>query len=326
LLRETYRRAAGIAGPEGVYLSARSAHRDLIRQELPELSDLRLILEPVRRNTAPAVALAALLAEAEDPDAVLVVLPSDQAVRDEELFQARLAIALQAARTHDAFVTLGIPPTRPETGFGYLLTAPEADGRDGPLVRRVIRFVEKPSLERAREYVEAGTYLWNAGIFLFRVGLLIRELERQRPDVLAAARRAAAASRAHDSTAFEIAFRESPAVSLDHAVMEKAPEVLTVLCACGWSDLGSWESVYEFRGGHAGKNVLEGPARCVEATGDLVLASGRPILVIGVSDIIVVDSPDGILVMRHDASDALRASVEETLAGVESKIVGTTSA
>ena len=326
LLRETYRRAAGIAGPEGVYLSARSSHRELIRRELPELLEGRLILEPVRRNTAPAVALAALLAEAEDPDAVLVVLPSDQAVRDEELFQSRLAIALQAARSHDAFVTLGIPPTRPETGFGYLLTAPEAGGQDSHDVRRVIGFFEKPSLDRAREYVEAGTYLWNAGIFLFRVRLLIRELERQRPDVLAAARRAAAASQAQDTMAFEAAFRESPAVSLDYAVMEKAPEVLTVPCACGWSDLGSWESVFEFRGGQAGTNVLEGPAQCVEATGNLVLASGRPILVIGVSDIIVVDSPDGILVMRHDASDALRSCVEANIARVETKIVGATPA
>ena len=209
-------------------------------------------------------------------------------------------------------MTIGIPPTRPETGFGYLLTGPEVGD---PLVRRVLGFVEKPSLDRAREYVAAGTYLWNAGIFLFRVGLLVRELERQRPDVLAAARRAAAALEAGDLKAFEKAFGESPAVSIDYAVMEKAPEVLTVPSPCGWSDLGSWESVFEFRGGNSETNVLEGPAECVNASGNLVLASGKRVLVIGVSDVIVIDSPDGILVMRHDGSDALRASVEAQLAG-----------
>lgn len=309
-LSETFARAARIAGPEGVSVSARRAHGDLVRQELPQLPEARLILEPVRRNTAPAIALAALLVAAEDPEALLVVMPSDQAVRDEERFQSCLSVAVDAARSNDAFVTLGIPPTRPETGFGYL----QAQEDHTQPFMRVLRFVEKPSLARAREFLAEGSYLWNAGIFVFRVKLLLREMGRFCPDVLSAVTKAAAALREGDAAGFDRAFSSAPSISIDYAVMERADEVLVVSCPCGWSDLGSWDSVFEFRGGSLTQNVLEGDARSVRGEGNLVLAREKPILVIGLSGVVVIDAPEGILVMRQEESDALRSSVEEILA------------
>lgn len=352
LLKETFRRASALAGAGDVYVSGRAAHAPLLAAELPEVSRSRFVLEPVRRNTAPAVALSALVASEDAPDAVLAVLPSDQAVRDEAAFLAALRTAAKAARTQDAFVTLGIPPTRPETGFGYMeveereekISAGEEekrghekgtgepkisengkrDGNRGS-VQRVVRFVEKPSLARAEEFLASGRFFWNAGIFVFRTSYLFEEMERVCPDILNVARRAQAARRAEDSFTFEEIpssassslfaeiFSSSRSVSLDVAVMEKARRVLAVPCACGWSDLGSWEAVFEFRGGAPGRNVLEGPAAVVEGSGNLVLADGRPVRVVGLSDVAVVDSPDGILVMQRGASDALRRSVEEGL-------------
>ncbi len=315
LLRQVYRRAARVAGEENVFISARTSHAELLRRELPGVPERRLILEPVRRNTAPAIALGALAIEDVAPGAVLVVLPSDQAVRDEERFVAALKTAVEAAARDDAFVTLGIPPTRPETGYGYIETSEEnaggfsSKGAGGAAVP-VVRFVEKPSRDLAEGYARDGRHLWNAGIFVFRISLLFEEMRRCAPDVLDAARRAHTARRAGDLASFEEAFSSSPSVSIDFAVMEKARRVLTVPCPCGWSDLGSWEAVWDFRTPDARGNVVDGNVTAIDAADNLVLVKDRPVCVIGLSGIAVVESPDGLLVTRRGASDELRAFVE----------------
>ena len=257
LLRETYRRTAAVAGPAKVYVSGRASHAALLRAELPEVPEPRFILEPVRRNTAPAIALSALVACADDANAVLLVLPSDQAVSDEPAFLAALRAGAAVAAKEDAFVTLGIPPTRPETGYGYMEAVETHEGKnEGVLAVR--RFVEKPDAARAAEFLASGRFLWNAGIFLFKASLLLEELQRTAPEVLSAARRAFAARASGDHTTFKESFSSSPSVSIDVAVMEKAKRVLTIPCACGWSDLGSWEAIFEFRGGRPGADVIEG--------------------------------------------------------------------
>lgn len=319
LLRETFRRAAKVAGGEDVWISARKSHAAHIQRELPKVAASRLVLEPVRRNTAPAIALAALAVEAEAPGAVLVVLPSDQAVRDEEAFVAALRTAVAAAMKEDAVVTLGIPPTRPETGYGYIETSGENAGGSSSRGERggavpVVRFVEKPDLIRAREFVASGRHLWNAGIFVFRVPLLFAEMNRSCPEILEAARRAHEARLAGDLSTFEESFSSSPSVSIDYAVMEKARDVRTVPCACGWSDLGSWEAIWDFRTPDAHGNVTEGDVTAIDAPNNLVLVPGKAVCVIGVSGLAVVESPDGLLVTRRDALDELRHYVEGTVA------------
>ena len=333
LLRATFCRAAAVAGAENVFVSGRASHAPLLRAELPEVPESRLVLEPLRRNTAPAIALSALVACADDADAVLLVLPSDQAVTDEPAFLAALRAGAAVAAKEDAFVTLGIPPTRPETGYGYMEMAEETDRgvssseREAAAApergeravawtagaRVVRRFVEKPDPARAAEFLASGRFLWNAGIFLFKASLLFEELSRTAPAVLDAARRALAAHRAGDLSSFAKIFSSSPSVSIDVAVMEKARRVLTIPSACGWSDLGSWEAVYEFRGGTPGVDVIEGDADCEGGSGNLVLAGARPVRVVGLSGVAVVESPDGLLVMKLGASDDLRRAVEKDL-------------
>jgi mannose-1-phosphate guanylyltransferase/mannose-6-phosphate isomerase len=310
LLRETFDRAARVAGALDVWVSARASHAAILAGEFPFVRPDRVVLEPERRNTAPAIALSALAIAEKRPETVMVVLPSDQAVRDEDAFAEALEEAVDAALAGDAFVTIGIPPTRPETGFGYLET--EGEGA----VRRVVTFCEKPDRTEAERYVASGRFLWNAGIFVFRIPVLLAAMERLCPDVLTPARAAWRARRAKDDAGFARAFAEARSVSIDYAVMEKAERVLTVPCACGWSDLGSWDAVYEFRGGDGARNVTDGGAVCQGGTGNLVLCSSRPVRVLGLSDVVVVDGPDGLLVTRRGASDLLRASVEESLAAV----------
>ncbi len=312
LLRETSERAARLSGEENVLFSARASHAPHLAREFPGLPAARLVLEPERRNTAPAIALAALAVAGEDPDAVLVVLPSDQAVRDADEFHRALSLAVESARDGKAFLTLGIPPSRPETGFGYL----EAGREASPGVREVVRFVEKPPLAEARRYAVSGNHYWNAGIFAFSVRLLFAEVERLCPDVLASMRAADAARRAGDEAGFEAAFRSCRSISIDFAVMEKAVSVRTVPSDCGWSDLGSWEAVFEFRGGVEGRSVLSGPVLEDGGSGNLVLAGDRPVRLLGLSDVVIVDSPDGLLVMKRGSSDLLRTSVERSLSEV----------
>ncbi len=339
LLRATYRRAAAVAGADRVFVSGRVSHGPLLRAELPEVPESRFVLEPARRNTAPAIALSALVACADDANAVLLVLPSDQAVADEPMFLAALRAGAAVAAKEDAFVTLGIPPTRPETGYGYMemgeereeteekrkisssgrgqeVVAARANGGPAstPAARRVARFVEKPDATRAAEFLASGRFLWNAGIFLFRASLLLEELARTAPAVLDAARRALAAQRAGDLSSFAEIFSSSPSISIDVAVMEKARRVLTIPCPCGWSDLGSWEAVFEFRGGGPGTDVIDGNGASEGGSGNLVLAGPRPVRVVGLSGIAVVEAPDGLLVMRLGSSDDLRRAVEKGLA------------
>ncbi len=320
LLTQAFRRAARLVGSENVFVSARTAHAELIRRDLPALPAARLVLEPVRRNTAPAIALGALTIGTEAPECVLVVLPSDQAVRDEAAFTASLRRAVEAAASDEAFVTLGIPPTRPETGFGYMeFEGGETDRGSSSnrkfAARQVLRFIEKPPRDVAEGYARDGRHLWNAGIFVFRIPLLFEEMSRSCPAILEAARRAHAARCAGDLSSFEESFSSSPSVSIDFAVMEKARRVLTVPCACGWSDLGSWEAVWDFRERDGAGNVVAGDVATVEARNNLVLGDGRLVCVIGVSGLAVVESPEGLLVTRRDASDALRRWVESRTAG-----------
>ncbi|MFI5181229.1 MAG: mannose-1-phosphate guanylyltransferase [Thermoanaerobaculia bacterium] len=319
LLRETFRRAARVSGEKNVWISARKSHAALIRKELPEVAESRLVLEPLRRNTAPAIALSTLAIEAEAPGGVLVVLPSDQAVRDEAAFAIALRTAIEAATTQDAFVTLGIPPTRPETGFGYMEierggeNAGGFSSKGGPIrAVPVVRFVEKPTHDVAEGYLRGERHLWNAGIFVFRSSILLEEMERSCPEILASARRAAAARRAGDLSAFEESSSSSPSLSIDYAVMEKARRVLTVPCACGWSDLGSWEAIWDFRTRDAHGNVMEGNVAAIDASNNLVLVPGKAVCVIGVAGLAVVESPDGLLVTRRDALEELRRYVEGT--------------
>jgi len=310
LIRQTFERAAEVVGAGNVWFSARASHEPLLLREFPEVAPSRLILEPSRRNTAPAIALSALSIEREDPEAVVVVLPSDQGVRDGAPFAAALRTAVEAAEGSEAFVTIGIEPTRPETGFGYLETDP---AEREAAVRRVVRFVEKPPLDAARRYLAEGNFLWNAGIFVFRIPVLVRAMERLCPDILGAVRGAVDALARGDAEAYAREFGAARSQSVDYAVMERAPDVRTVPCSCGWSDVGSWEAVWEFRPRDENGNATEGRVSLVEAKENLVLASGRPVCVIGLDGIAVVDSPEGLLVTRRGAADELRAWVEREL-------------
>lgn len=268
-----------------------------------------MILEPAGRNTAPALVAAALEALARDTDAVIVVLPADHLIGDVEAFHRVLARAVAAARA-GRIVTLGIRPYRPETGYGYILAGEPEPGIDG--VRKLVRFVEKPDEARAASYLADGRYFWNAGIFVAEAATVMAEAERLAPAVVSACRLALARSerRADDVMVLHAdSLAASPAVSFDVAVMEGTDRGAVVPADIGWSDVGSWQAVYEARrsSGDAAGNVAPPDALLIDSRNCLVAGGTGQVALIGVENLAVIRSEDGLLICDLDRSQDVKA-------------------
>ena len=256
-----------------------------------------LLLEPIGRNTAPAIAVAALQAQAQagGGDPLLLVLPSDHVIRDEAGFRSAVLAASPAALA-GALVTFGIVPTGPETGYGYI----QAAAGDG--VRKVGRFVEKPDLATARDYVASGEYFWNSGMFLFRASRYLEELQRFAPAIVAAARAALAGGK-RDADFLRLersAFEACPSDSIDYAVMEKTDAAAVLPIDVGWSDVGSWSALWEIADQDPDGNAHHGDVLALGCRNTLAWGGRRLISLLGLQDVIVVDTDDALLVAARD--------------------------
>ena len=319
LLQKAFLRGATLAGASEVitvtnrelYFKTTDEYREINRARIPT----SYILEPFGRNTAPAIAAAAVqVARTHGDDAILLVLPADHLIADTAAFAKAVATACELAQG-GSLVTFGIQPERPETGYGYI----QADGN------RVVRFVEKPTLDVAKSYVESGDYLWNSGMFCFSAGSILRELERYSPEILAATQACIAHSQvaqgsasANLNTQLELdadTFAKVPDISIDYAVMEKSADVAVVPCQIGWSDIGSWNAIGDLSTADANGNRIEGEAELHNTTDCYVQSDGRMVGRVGVNNLIVIDTPDALLVAdRSRAQD-----VKHIYAGLKAK-------
>ncbi|HXI01921.1 MAG TPA: mannose-1-phosphate guanylyltransferase [Candidatus Saccharimonadales bacterium] len=321
MIRQTFERCAQIGPRDLVYVSAGAAHREAVSKELPEISPGRFIAEPVARNTAPAVGLSAMWLFLADPDAVAVFCPADHVFLDAEGYSRAIEAAAGAAASGDWLVTLGIRPTRPETGYGYI-EAGEPSGM--PDVHRVAGFTEKPDLETARRLVAGGRHYWNSGVFIWRVASILAAIGRHHRPLAEALTRFRKAVRRHvpegavaspldlpgvEETLSEI-FAAQEAISIDYAVMEKAPNVLVVPCDAGWSDVGSWDAIDEMASKDDRGNALQGDVVASSSSDCFVRGGGRLIALVGVSDLIVVETDDALLVCRKGESQKVREIVD----------------
>ncbi len=279
---------------------ANAAHADLVSQQL-DVNDASLLLEPCARNTAPAIALAALAAE--DSKAVLLVMPSDHVIANPAAFHAATQAALPLVE-QGWMVTYGITPTAPETGYGYIRMGKELAAG----VHKVDRFVEKPVREAAEAMLAEGNHGWNGGIFLFRADAYLGALAVHAPDMLAAAQKAMVAAQrmGNQIVPNEAAFAACPADSIDYAVMEKADRVAVVPVSMGWSDVGSWDALYDLALKDAAGNALTGPVRIDAASSNLIHAEGIRVSVHGVSGVIVVANGKEVMVIPRGQSQIVR--------------------
>jgi mannose-1-phosphate guanylyltransferase / mannose-6-phosphate isomerase len=315
LLQQTVRRVSDRDRFAPPLLVANEEHRFIIAEQLREIEApaRALLLEPVGRNTAPAACVAALALTESEPDALMLLLPSDHMIADEASFAAAIGQAAAAARG-GALVTFGITPERPETGYGYIR-------RGGPLnevtqVFRVAEFVEKPDFDLARSFVASGEHFWNGGIFLFPAALYLDELERLRPDIVAACRRALTeAKRDEDFIRLgKNAFEACPADSIDYAVMEHTARAAVVPVGMGWSDVGSWDALWELSPKDAAGNAIAGNVVAQDTRNCYLRSEAGLVAAIGIKDLVVVATADALMLAPRDRTQEVRSLVARLVA------------
>jgi len=311
MIQETAARVQGEAFAPPIVISNQD-HRFLIAEQLRAagIKGARIILEPAGRNTAPAAAIAALQIVKENPDGLMLIMPSDHAVLDVHAFKGGVAAAMTAAR-QGALVTFGIRPAGPETGYGYIKSAAPVSGAPG--VFAVERFVEKPDRETAQSYLDAGGYYWNSGMFLFQAKSFLAEMERLQPGMLACCRDALA--HGHHDLDFirlgEPAFLACPSDSIDYAVMEKCTHAAVVPVDMGWSDVGSWHSLWDIAERDAKGNALQGDVVTEGVRNSYIRSEGPLVAALGVEDLVVVATKDALLVSHRDACQDVKKIVEQ---------------
>ena len=315
LLAATVTRLPPLAKARETFIVCGPAHAAAARRMLPKLPEQNFIVEPCARNTAPCVGLAALHVARKDPRGVIVMLPADHHISRPAAFREALASAADLAQ-RGSIATIGIKPSRPETGYGYLKIGPRlaARGRKGKgAAHKVERFVEKPDVVTAARYLADGGYLWNSGIFVFRADVILDEIRRAMP-VLGEqldAIDAAFGTPGYKKTLARV-FPECPSISIDYGVMEKSKRIAVVPADFGWSDVGSFAALPDVKPTDRLGNVAEGDAVVVDAHNTVVLAKGgRPVAVVGIDDVVVVDAGDAVLVCRRDRAQDVRQAVEE---------------
>ncbi|MDH4558242.1 mannose-1-phosphate guanylyltransferase/mannose-6-phosphate isomerase [Pseudomonas sp. BN417] len=309
MLQATIKRLEGL-GSGLPRLICNEQHRFLAAEQLRllGLEQSKILLEPVGRNTAPAIALAALQACEEADDAILLVLAADHLIQDVEAFQASIQTALPLAEA-GKLVTFGIVPTHPETGYGYI----ERGGKVGDGGFAVSRFVEKPNLATAQDYLATGSYYWNSGMFMFRASRYLEELQQFRPDILAACRKALAGGSEdlHFTRVDTAAFTECPEDSIDYAVMEKTQDAVMVPLDAGWSDIGSWSALWDVSEKDEQGNVFKGDVLDQRSKNTYVHADNRLVATVGVEDLIIVETKDAVLVAHKDHVQDVKKIVEQ---------------
>jgi mannose-1-phosphate guanylyltransferase/mannose-1-phosphate guanylyltransferase/mannose-6-phosphate isomerase len=318
LLQATIERAQALASADlqvkAPLLIGNQDHRFLLREQCLAIgiTPEAIYLEPAGRNTAPAIALAALHlsnSPSVPADALMLVLPADHAVNDLVAFRQAVHQGAAAAST-GKLLTFGIHPTAPETGYGYIKAGAPLNAES--VARRVLRFVEKPDLATARQYLASGEYTWNSGMFLFRPERYLAELRRLRPDIFAAV------SRAFEQRAEDLdfirpakdAFQACPSESIDYAVMQQTTDAAVVRVDMGWSDVGSWDALWQIAAKDAAGNASVGDVFITDTRGSLVRAESRFVAVVGLDDVVVVETPDAVLVMHKNQAQAVKQAVD----------------
>jgi mannose-1-phosphate guanylyltransferase/mannose-6-phosphate isomerase len=306
LLQATLTRTEGLPGLLPPAIVCNENHRFLVAEQVRALgvSGAKVILEPCARNTAPAIALAALAA---NPEALLLVLPADHVIHDKAAFQAAVSAAIPVAQ-NGSLVTFGVVPSAAETGYGYIRC-----GKSLGKAFQIDSFIEKPDRKTAEDFLTSGGYLWNSGIFLFKSSRYLEELIEHAPAMLEAARAAVSAAKS-DLDFLRVdagAFAKCPSDSIDYAVMEKTKSAAVVPLDAGWSDVGSWSSLHEALARDAAGNALRGDVLSVDTQGSFVLAESRLVATVGLKDHVVVETKDAVLVAPKDRVQDVKKLVEK---------------
>lgn len=308
LLQMTYERFLKICPNEQIYILTNASYAGLVKEQLPAILESNILLEPSRNNTAPCIAYASYKIAKTNPEANIVVAPSDHLILKEEEFLNKVNKALAYTAENDALLTLGISPTRPDTGYGYIQYQEEQGVRSkeqgGEGIKKVTAFMEKPSLEKAKSYIVSGDYVWNAGIFIWSAKSIKKAFEKYAPEIATLFEKGNSAYNTNKEADFiAINYPTSPNISIDYAILEKADNVYTIPADIGWSDLGTWASLHSVADKDNARNSISCSHINIAETEDCIiqLPTGKAAVIKGLSNYIVVD--DGKVLLIYPKSD-----------------------
>lgn len=316
MLQTTVDRIRPVIPEERVWVITNDRYVDLVADQLPDIPESNIIGEPVAKNTAPCVALAAALLHRQDPDATMVVLPADHQITRPEQFRSIIQTAAAKAQQQETLVTIGIEPDRPETGYGYI-EFEQASGEtlEGNEVKKVIQFREKPDEATARAFIDSGNFLWNSGMFIWQVSTILRQFEQHQPEIseqVETFKSALSTDATSQKQAVDTFYHGCPSISIDYGIMEHARTVFVVPGAFGWNDVGSWRAVYDLRKKDNRGNVIQADHSVLTASGNNLIhsESGKVVALVGVDNLAVVETDNAILVCNLDEAQGVKKVVE----------------
>ncbi|RKY70654.1 MAG: mannose-1-phosphate guanylyltransferase [Candidatus Latescibacterota bacterium] len=311
MLQLTVRRISQIVPKKNILVVTSQTYSSRIREHLPEIPDENIISEPEGRDTAACIGLAALYVRRIDPEGVMLVTPADHFIRNQRRFAHVVRAAAEIARQQDRLVTIGIPPTRPETGYGYIHRGEQTEQRRGEKVHFVKKFVEKPNRQLAQQYLAQGDYLWNSGIFLWKVSTILKMLKSHMPRLaqgLVQIERALGTER--ESQIIADVYRGLESTSIDYGVMEKADGVVVLAGDFGWSDVGSWAALSELLPRDENGNVIQASHLGIDTQGCFIRCPGRLVATIGVKDLVIVETDEALLICPKHRTQEVKKAVE----------------
>lgn len=307
MIQKTVERISSLVDAGDIYIVTNAAYMDFCKEQLPEIPEENILAEPAPRNTAPCIALAAAVIGRKYDDAVMLVLPSDQLIRCHGIFLNTLKKAVKAAENSDDLITIGITPSYPETGYGYICCGSEKGD-----VFEVEAFKEKPDLATAKKYLASGNYLWNSGIFIWRLATINSSLKRLMPEIYEGAQRIGAAfGKADFGEVLEREFTAFSAESVDFGIMERSENICTIPGSFGWDDVGSWLSVERINDTDMNRNCISGDVIAENVRRSTICGGKRLIAAVGVEDIIIVDTDDALLVCGKGSTQDVKQIIAQ---------------
>ncbi len=312
MLRLTYARLSRFVSPDRMLVLTVAGMEDSIFAELPDIPKSNIFTEPVGRNTAPSLAVAAALASRAGDDAPMLCCPADHIIGDEEEFEKLALSASDLAAERDVLMTFGIEPTYPATGYGYIEAGESVAELEGRSFHRVGKFHEKPDISRAKGYLEKGSFYWNSGIFVWRPSVFIAAWERHVPDGVEPLREIAASLGTSSERAIvEEAYPRMPSISVDYAILEKADNVLVAPADLAWNDVGSWDALFDLLPAKRSGNIEKGYVKQIESKGNLFFNPDGVTVAIGIEDLIIVAREGTVLVCRRGESQRVRELIDK---------------
>lgn len=311
MIQHTVERVLPIVEYEDIFVVTNGSYRQLVKEQIPDIPEENILCEPMAKNTAPAIGFVAAVISKKYGDAVMIILPSDHLIKSNEIFTDVISEAVEVAEQKENLVIIGITPSAPETGYGYINFVRDKEHRTYPGVYKVKKFVEKPSIDIAKEYVSSGKYLWNSGMFIWKASSILKNFEKHLPEMqqgLTDIKRAYATTQFEDK--LKAAFEQFESISIDYGIMEKAEDIFILPGSFGWDDVGSWLALERIKKTDALGNVILGDVISLDTKNSIVVGGKKLIATVGIEDLVIVDTEDALFICHKDETQNVKKVVE----------------